>query len=177
MVAEDGDVCTQVPLDEGGGTDFIQTDAGGDLTVLHGGGEAIHATSDIVGKIKNNTSGDEIPDKDDEGANLLKTDNNRGGNAIHATVDAVGEADVIKNNTSGDENPVTDVEGAYLIKYNTSSDGIHVQVDDEAELTKKVGTTEGLHTMEEIIMTNQDRFDYATVDEEVTRAEEEFEGF
>jgi hypothetical protein len=72
----------------------------------------------------------------------------RGGNAIHATVDAVEEA--------------------YVIKDNTSSDGIRVQVNDEAEFTKKVGPTEGPHTMEE--------FDHATVDGEVTVAEEEFEG-
>ena len=67
--------------------------------MLHGGGEAIHATIDVVGevdKIKNNTSSDEFPVKDDEGANLLKSDTNRGGNAIHATVDAVGEANVIE---------------------------------------------------------------------------------
>ena len=61
-----------------------------------------------------------------------------------------------------------------MFKTDTSSDGIRVQVDDKAELTKQVGTTEGLHTMEEIIMTNQDRFDHATVDEEVTVAEEKF---
>ena len=114
-----------------------------------------------------------VPVKDDEGANLLKTDTNRGGNAIHATtVDAVGESDVIENNTSGDENPVSDDE----VKNNTSSDENRVQIDDEAELTKKDGTTEGLHTIEEIIMTNQDSVDHATVDEEITVAEEEFEG-
>ena len=103
MVAEDGDGCTQFPLDEGGGTDSTHTDAGGDLTVLHRGGEAIYATIDVVGEvdeIKNNTSSVEFPVKDDEAANLLKSDTNRGGNAIHATVDAVGEADVIKNDTS-----------------------------------------------------------------------------
>jgi hypothetical protein len=46
LVAEDGDVRTQ---DEKGGTDSIQADAGGDLTVLHRGGDAIHATVDVVG--------------------------------------------------------------------------------------------------------------------------------
>ena len=73
LIAEDGDVRTQVPLDEGGGTDYIQADAGGDLTMLHKGGDAIHATLDVVGEvdvIKSNTSGDEIPVKDDEGANV-----------------------------------------------------------------------------------------------------------
>ena len=70
---------------------------------------------------------------------------------------------------------VKDDEGAYVIETNTIRDGIHVQVDDGAELTKIVGTTEGLHTMEEILMTNQDRFEHATIDEEVTVAKEEFE--
>jgi hypothetical protein len=135
MVAEDGDVCTQVPQDEGGGTGSIQADSGDDLNMLA-----------------------------------------RGGNAIHTTVDAVGEADVIMNNASGDKNPVTDDESAYMIKNNTANDGIRVQVDDEAELTKKIGTTVGLHTMEGFVMTKHDRVDHATIDEEETVAEEEFEG-
>ena len=97
------------------------------------------------------------------------------GDAILDRVDVVGEVGVLINNASGDENPDTDDEGAYMIKNNTANDGIRVQVDDEAELTKKVGTTEGLHTMERFIMTNRDRVDHATIDEEETLAEEEFE--
>ena len=43
MVAGDG-----VSLDEGGGTDSIQADMGGDLTNDNRGGNAIHATVDAV---------------------------------------------------------------------------------------------------------------------------------
>ena len=81
---------------------------------------------------------------------------NRGGDAIHATVDVVGEVNLIKTDTSGD--------------------GIRVRVDNEAELAQKVEQTEGPHTMEEIMMAKQDRFDHATVDEEVAVAEDNFEG-
>ena len=35
-----------------------------------------------------------------------------------------------------------------LIVVHRGGDAIHATVDDEAEFTKKVGTTEGLHTME-----------------------------
>ena len=67
------------PADEGGGTDSIQADAGGDLTMLNRGGDAIHTTVDVVGEvdvIKTNTNGDgvQVPvemgpemDNDEEG--------------------------------------------------------------------------------------------------------------
>ena len=63
-----------------------------------------------------------------------------------------------------------------MFKTDTGGDGICVQVDNEAELAKKVEQTEGPHTMEEIMMAKQDRFDHATVDEEVTVADEDVEG-
>ena len=45
---EDGYLRTQVPLDEGGGTDPIQADvgAGGDVTECNRGGDAVHAPVD-----------------------------------------------------------------------------------------------------------------------------------
>jgi hypothetical protein len=52
-----------------------------------------------------------------------------------------------------------------LIVVHRGGDAIHATVDDEAEFTKKVGTTEGLHTMEGFRMTNLDRVDHATIDE------------
>ena len=67
---------------------------GGDLTVLHRGGDAIHATVDVVGEvdvIKNNTSGDEIPVEGDEGAKLFKTDTS--GDGIRVRVEIKPEVD------------------------------------------------------------------------------------
>ena len=65
--------------------------------------------------------------------------------------------------------------GSGLRDEDTSDDGIHAQVYDSVELTNQVGTAEGLLEMEMIMIFNLDRFDNATVDDEVTMAEEEFE--
>ena len=52
------------------------------LTVIYRGGDATHATVDVVGEvdmIENNTSGELIPVGDDEGEKLFKTNTSEAG--------------------------------------------------------------------------------------------------
>jgi hypothetical protein len=179
-----GDVHVHAHIDEGGGT--VQVTERRAVTKYDGGGSVYDGVFDEHDQV------------DDE-AKILMAKHDW---FVHATADE--EVAVAKHSIAGGEGAVNapvekkvdmtkvvedqgdvqvhyggavkDEEGAYVIKTNTIRDGINVQVDDGAELTKIVGTTEGLHTMEKILMTDQDRFDHATIDEEITVAKEEFEG-
>ena len=105
LVAEDGDVRTQVPLDEGGGTDPKQAVAGGDVTKGNRGGDDVQATVD---------------------AEAAVADDDLGGGDVQDQ--SIGEADVIKNNTGGDE---IHVQGDEILD-NEDGDGGAVNAPVEA---------------------------------------------
>ena len=86
------------------------------------------------------------------------------------------EGDGISVQESGDGAADDPVDQGHGVCDDTSDDGICAQIVDTAELTKQVGKAGGLHTLERIIMANLDRVGYATVDDEVIVAKEEFEG-
>jgi hypothetical protein len=134
LVAEEGAVHDQVPVDEGGG----MTKAVHDETPLDQEADVADNMAEAGGDVLAQV------DEEDDMTNVV-TDQG---------VPHANEGDGVPGQDGAADDPVD-------------------QGHAPAELTKQFGTAEGLHTMEEILMTKQDWFDHAAADGDVAVAKYE----
>ena len=167
---EEGGGAVPVPVDDRGGTDQVRvpiTDGGGDGPVHTDGGgvmaEAVHGGGHVRVQAHTDEGGGAV--QVTKRGDVTKDNENCGGEHVQVpAVEAPEGADMAKHD-----------EGDNMFKTDTSGDGVRARVGDKAELTRQVGTAEGLHTIVKIMMANLNRVDHATIDEGEIVAEEEFE--